>query len=340
MLRTISLRLGRVNRERGFLSHRHVPVAKYTGSTEGSHAPFKKDARSYGSGNGGSSRPGPRRDSAPRSSGFGIRKPDSDRQSWGTPTNENPRWDRTRDASSDTTSMHQAASSTDQQPQQPSIKFKRGVFWDRQNFMRDERKIRPGDMTWKNPDPKSFPSTPRPSQQSRLVTSRDEVEVVEAETFAQLADAAGPTSASSSTTIIPASPEGQKVIADLDDFFAGHADPVLAAPASTDLPQPIQRRQSPPAPSSGVKPLATYTPPRESGVEMVKRLMLEHKFLTTQQIFQMGTEGLKPVIQADHVIEPNGRIRMKRVATMREGRRPWVPPAAPSFPEHPFRSVR
>lgn len=45
-------------------------------------------------------------------------------------------------------------------------------------------------------------------------------------------------------------------------------------------------------------------------------------------------------MQLDHEIGADGRIRMKRVANMREGRRPWVPAPKPRFPEHPFRSVK
>jgi hypothetical protein len=67
---------------------------------------------------------------------------------------------------------------------------------------------------------------------------------------------------------------------------------------------------------------------------------MEHKFLSTQEIYQMGTGHLRAPIQPSHVIRPDGRIKMKRVATMREGRRTWIPPATASFPEHPFRSVR
>jgi hypothetical protein len=40
-----------------------------------------------------------------------------------------------------------------------------------------------------------------------------------------------------------------------------------------------------------------------------------------------------------YVFNPDGSIRMKRVATLREGRRPWVPPQKAAFPDHPFRSV-
>jgi hypothetical protein len=326
MLRTISLRLGRVNRNLGYHSHQYVPVVRYTGAPEGL---FRKDIRAYGGGS-GSGRPNQRREPPPpRPSGFGLKRPGNEQQSWASgPSGQPPRND-------------QAATPTEQQSRPFSPRSQRGVFWDPSNFGREGRRIRNGDGMWQYPKSSSSPPNPPPSGPSRLVSSRDAVEVVDAETYSQLANAAGPsTSSISSNTIIPASPQGHEVIADLDEFFAGHADAVITAPTTTDLPQPVQRRESPPVPSSGLKALATYTPPRESGVEMVKRLMLEHKFLTTQEIFKLGTDGHKPLMQPDHVIEPNGRIRMKRVATMREGRRPWVPPAAPAFPEHPFRSVR
>lgn len=144
-------------------------------------------------------------------------------------------------------------------------------------------------------------------------------------------------SSSSSTAIVRTS-EAQidPDVGELDSFFAGHVEtPDLVAPATEE--DGLSRR---PAKTTAPAPLASYTPPTESGVAIIKDYFLEHKFLTSQQIWKMGTEHLKAPIRESQVVLPNGRIRMKRVSTMREGRRVWVPPAEASFPEHPFRSVR
>ena len=139
-----------------------------------------------------------------------------------------------------------------------------------------------------------------------------------------------------------------------DEFFGGYIDPTpptvpspaSSAPSSSSVPssssatttsvtKPLSQ-----APSTAPAPLASYTPPTHSGVAQIKSFLLEYKFLSTQEIYQMGTGHLRAPITPSHVIEPDGRIKMKRVATMREGRRTWIPPATASFPQHPFRSVR
>lgn len=337
MLRTISIRLAKANNSLGFLTHRYIPTASY-GNASGSSRGFGGSRDEHSGSSGGYGRPGRARDTPqPRPSGFGLRRPESNRESWSNRPDDNGRVQNARD----TPRRDQAASQAEARPR--AAQPRSGVFWDRSpGSFRDGRGSRDDRPTWQKPGSDTYTNRPPPSEPSRLVPSRETLEVIDADSFSSLRDAAASSSSSSSsaTTVVPAPENGKRVIADLDDFFAGHADPVITAPTKTDTVKAIQPRQSPPVPSSGTKGLATYTPPRESGVEMVKRFMMEHKFLTTQQIWQMGTDGLKPVLQPDHVIEPNGRIRMKRVATMREGRRPWVPPAAPSFPDHPFRSVR
>ncbi|WVR07953.1 hypothetical protein IAU60_004996 [Kwoniella sp. DSM 27419] len=78
---------------------------------------------------------------------------------------------------------------------------------------------------------------------------------------------------------------------------------------------------------------------KNSATRIIQSLLSKHDHLSTQQIFQMSTDNLRPVLQPAHVLGDDGRIKMKRVSNMREGRRPWVPiPAAP-FPDHPFQSV-
>jgi hypothetical protein len=101
-----------------------------------------------------------------------------------------------------------------------------------------------------------------------------------------------------------------------------------------DLPQVIKPGYV------SAKPLATYVIPTGSAVEMIRAFMEEYRFLKTQQIWHMGTEGLKPMLQPDHVVEADGRIRMKKVATWREQKRIWRPPPKERYPDHPFKSVK
>lgn len=122
----------------------------------------------------------------------------------------------------------------------------------------------------------------------------------------------------------------------LDDFFAGHAAPDVVTVHEPEKPRGWQETATHAAPF----PLAQYTPPRESGVEIVKKLLIEHKFLSTQDIWQLATGHLKPKIAPSQVVNPDGTIKMKRVATMREGRRIWIPPPGQRYPDHPFQSVR
>lgn len=145
-----------------------------------------------------------------------------------------------------------------------------------------------------------------------------------------------PADEASSSTAIATTSQSQisSEYGELDAFFAGHNEAV-DEPKIEDSGTP-----APPAKPFAPSALASYIPPRESGVALIKKYFLEHKFLTTQEIWKMGTSHLKPPLRETHAILPNGRIRMKRVSTMREGRRPWVPPMEASFPEHPFRSVR
>ena len=130
----------------------------------------------------------------------------------------------------------------------------------------------------------------------------------------------------------------------LDSFFAGFAPSTTTsdqAGSSTvnSPPKATTDVSIEPAPSSAPWQFASYTVPNGSGVLMVKKYLEEHEFLGTQRIWALGTDGLKRPITPAFALQPDGRVRMKRVATMREGRRAWIPPAESPFPDHPFRSV-
>ncbi|OCF40682.1 hypothetical protein I317_05531 [Kwoniella heveanensis CBS 569] len=79
--------------------------------------------------------------------------------------------------------------------------------------------------------------------------------------------------------------------------------------------------------------------PPSSATRIIQNLLSKHDHLSTQQIFQMSTENMRPILQPAHVISEDGRIRMKKVSNMREGRRPWIPMPTAPFPDHPFKSV-
>ncbi|WVQ95926.1 hypothetical protein IAU59_003025 [Kwoniella sp. CBS 9459] len=79
--------------------------------------------------------------------------------------------------------------------------------------------------------------------------------------------------------------------------------------------------------------------PSSSATRIVQNLLSKHEHLSTQQMFQMSTENMRPILQPAHMIDKDGRIRMKKVSNMREGRRPWVPMPTAPFPDHPFKSV-
>ena len=123
---------------------------------------------------------------------------------------------------------------------------------------------------------------------------------------------------------------------EIDDFFAGFAttkkvDPKIRA-EHDKIVQPQSR-----APAE----LASWTVPNESGVRLVRKILEDRGGVARlREIWDEGTKDCIPVLAPTMVIEPNGKIRMKRTATMREGRRAYVPPAGAKFPDHPFRSMR
>ncbi|WWC92672.1 uncharacterized protein L201_007631 [Kwoniella dendrophila CBS 6074] len=80
-------------------------------------------------------------------------------------------------------------------------------------------------------------------------------------------------------------------------------------------------------------------PSPQSATRIIQSLLSSNSHLNTQQIYQAGTEGLRPILQPAHVIDSSGRIRMKKVSNMREGRRPWIPMPMAPYPDHPFKSV-
>ncbi|BEJ13519.1 hypothetical protein CspHIS471_0306930 [Cutaneotrichosporon sp. HIS471] len=85
---------------------------------------------------------------------------------------------------------------------------------------------------------------------------------------------------------------------------------------------------------------SSHTVWTKSATGMVKDMFMKHRLLKSQDIWRMGTEGTRPVIQATQAIDDEGRIRMKRVSNIREGRRVWVPPPVTPLPHHPFQAMR
>jgi hypothetical protein len=76
-----------------------------------------------------------------------------------------------------------------------------------------------------------------------------------------------------------------------------------------------------------------------TATEIVRDLLSSHPYLTSQQLWQMATDGWRPVLPAAQGYNKDGSIRMKKASNVREGRRIWVPPPSVPLPDHPFRST-
>jgi hypothetical protein len=80
--------------------------------------------------------------------------------------------------------------------------------------------------------------------------------------------------------------------------------------------------------------------PSETAIRLIRQLLEKHERLSTPQIWKIGTEGFKPVLQPVQEMTDQGTIKMKVVSNVREGRRIWVPPPVQPMPHHPFQSVK
>ena len=89
-----------------------------------------------------------------------------------------------------------------------------------------------------------------------------------------------------------------------------------------------------------MRPTLSLREVQQSATALVRSLLSEHSRLSTQELFRLGVGDARPVLPADHAIQADGRLRMKKVSNMREGRRLWVPPPTAPYPGHPFRSVQ
>lgn len=77
-----------------------------------------------------------------------------------------------------------------------------------------------------------------------------------------------------------------------------------------------------------------------SAVSLVRAALTRHRFMKSADIWNEGTAGERPVMQPQFALNPQGGIRMRRAANVREGRVPWVPPPVKPLPEHPFQSMK
>lgn len=87
-------------------------------------------------------------------------------------------------------------------------------------------------------------------------------------------------------------------------------------------------------------PLAMSVPWTVSATSLVRDILSKNRYMKNPQIWQAATFGERPILQAKTALDLNGRIRMKKVSNIREGRRQWVPPPVKPLPEHPFQSMR
>lgn len=73
---------------------------------------------------------------------------------------------------------------------------------------------------------------------------------------------------------------------------------------------------------------------------IIRQLFTDHKWLTQQDIYRLGTEGLRPVTEPKIMFSNTGQIQIKRDSTRREIYRERLAESGPAFPSHPFRSMR
>lgn len=77
-----------------------------------------------------------------------------------------------------------------------------------------------------------------------------------------------------------------------------------------------------------------------SATTIVRNALSTHRYLKAPQIWAIGTQGIRPTLQPKLAFDKEGRIRMKKVSNIREGKRQWVPPPQKPLPDHPFQSMR
>lgn len=100
----------------------------------------------------------------------------------------------------------------------------------------------------------------------------------------------------------------------------------------------------PPSPSPSLRfklgPMASPQSWTKSATAIVRDIFASKRYLKAQDIWKIGTADTRPIMQPTTAIDQWGRIRMKRVSNIREGRRVWVPPPVAPMPHHPFQAMR
>ncbi|KAJ9110754.1 hypothetical protein QFC20_002795 [Naganishia adeliensis] len=93
--------------------------------------------------------------------------------------------------------------------------------------------------------------------------------------------------------------------------------------------------------------LAEAYPGIPPATNIVKSLLIRRGPLKAQQLFDLGlqefpTETVRNPLPGppDHVLLPNGGVRMRKAANVRGGKTPWKPMPTAPHPDHPFQSMK
>lgn len=93
--------------------------------------------------------------------------------------------------------------------------------------------------------------------------------------------------------------------------------------------------------------LADAYPGIPPATNIVKSLLIRRGPLKAQQLFELGlqefpTETVRNPLpgQPDHVLRPDGSVRMRKAANVRGGKTPWKPMPTAPHPDHPFQSMK
>lgn len=77
-----------------------------------------------------------------------------------------------------------------------------------------------------------------------------------------------------------------------------------------------------------------------SATTIVRQVLTDHKFLRTLEIYEIATEGLRPITMPRMLFTTSGQIRVKQDGTRREIYREHIAMDKAEFPSHPFQSRR
>ncbi|GHJ86692.1 hypothetical protein NliqN6_3094 [Naganishia liquefaciens] len=93
--------------------------------------------------------------------------------------------------------------------------------------------------------------------------------------------------------------------------------------------------------------LAEGYPGIPPATNIVKSLLVRRGPLKAQQLYELGLKEFPSKTvhnplpgQPDHVLLPDGSVRMRKAANVRGGKTPWIPMPTAPHPDHPFQSMK